>query len=503
MRRPRPLRRLGDRRRSRRAGSETPTPPPAQPASVLWFDDDASAPFAEPAAPLPPTPARPPTPTRPPAPAAPPEPRAAVPPPRKTPPRRRGDPGGRRLVLGLLATYLLVIAAVAGTYLLLRDSGSRPAAVSVGGSRFGPAASSAPRKQSLLDALAPVLASSSGGSVPNSAATHVNVALPVARAVAQLFVVGFAGTGPNAPIVGRLRERDWGGVVVGAANYQDPGQLRQLVDRIAAAARAARHTPPLLGARQAGDSASAFAGLAPASEAQLGAGGHPAAVQDQAIQAARVLRALHLNMNLAPDGDLGYQGTAIAARAFSADATIAARLTLAALRGYRQGGVIPVLGHFPGEGAASSDPQESAASVGLTSRELRARDEMPFAAALSDAPIMQMSDAVFAGLDGAQPATLSPAVIGLLRDGLHYRGLVMSGDLSAATAATGGNVGQAAVSALQAGADLLYVSGGTADSEEAYGAVLGALRQGQLSERQLALAVARILALKRAYGLLG
>src|SRR4051795_1152574 len=45
-----------------------------------------------------------------------------------------------------------------------------------------------------------------------------SLGLPLEAAVAQLFAVGFPGTGPQAPIVAKLRERDWGAVVLGPAN---------------------------------------------------------------------------------------------------------------------------------------------------------------------------------------------------------------------------------------------------------------------------------------------
>jgi beta-N-acetylhexosaminidase len=125
--------------------------------------------------------------------------------------------------------------------------------------------------------------------------------------------------------------------------------------------------------------------------------------------------------------------------------------------------------------------------------ELQARDLEPFTAAVAATPAMQMSDALFAAIDPAIPAALSPAAYALLRGKLHYAGIIISGDLS---------VGAAAAAALRAGADMLYVPGG-ADQEQAYAAVLQGLRSGQVRPTVLAEAAARVLALKRAYGLLG
>jgi beta-N-acetylhexosaminidase len=165
--------------------------------------------------------------------------------------------------------------------------------------------------------------------------------------------------------------------------------------------------------------------------------------------------------------------------------------------------VVAVLGHFPGEGAASQDPESGPATVGLSLAELRTRDLVPFAAALHSASAIQTSDALFSAIDPVTPAAISPAAVALLRQRLQYGGVIVSGDLTAAASYAGTSVGAAAVAALRAGSDMLYVPGDPADQEQAYTAVLLAVRGGQLPLRTIAVAVARVLALKRGYGVLG
>jgi beta-N-acetylhexosaminidase len=63
-------------------------------------------------------------------------------------------------------------------------------------------------------------------------------------------------------------------------------------------------------------------------------------------------------------------------------------------------------------------------------------------------------------------------------------------------------VPDAAVQALQAGADMVYISGSLGDQEAAYNAVLNAVRRGQIRESQVRQSLLRILLTKRAYGLL-
>ena len=107
-----------------------------------------------------------------------------------------------------------------------------------------------------------------------------------------------------------------------------------------------------------------------------------------------------------------------------------------------------------------------------------------------------MSNAIYAAWDGVTPATLLPDAVDELRDRLGVEGAVVSADLVATTAATGGSVGEAAIDALQAGVDLLVVPGGRTQQDEAYRAVVAAVRSGKLPAERIVGALARIAAVR-------
>src|SRR3954454_1398742 len=95
------------------------------------------------------------------------------------------------------------------------------------------------------------LASCGGGDAadqhgPLPAPGTPELGLPLETAVAQLFAVGFAGTGPDAHVVRRLRTRDWGVVVLESSNVAGPRQARALTGAITAAGRRHRRPGPLV-----------------------------------------------------------------------------------------------------------------------------------------------------------------------------------------------------------------------------------------------------------------
>lgn len=188
----------------------------------------------------------------------------------------------------------------------------------------------------------------------------------------------------------------------------------------------------------------------------------PAEIESQVKNVARRMAANGVNMDLAPvldvDGKDVLPGTADpdGLRSFSGNTSVVTRDGLAFVQGLRQGGVIPVVKHFPGLGGASGNTDVEAAHT-LAWRVLEKVAVPPFAAAIrAGAPAVMVSNATVPGL-ARYPASLSPAVISHELVGrLHFRGLIMTDSLSAvAISAAGFTLPQAVVQALVAGADMV------------------------------------------------
>src|SRR4051794_33953198 len=395
-------------------------------------------------------------------------------------------------------------AVVAVVLVLALSSGGERSSLPEAGSSFGATATATgPRKgTTLIDALAPVFAQ--GRSViANPAAerrpradTVPGLPVPTAQAAARLFLVGFPGTGPDRRVLGRLAGHEWGGVVLEQGNGTSRGQVATMVARIRRAALARGHEAPLVAAAQIGDGANAVP-VGPGLQSELRA---PAEAQREAQDAAGPLREAGVHAALAPVADVGAAGGPWEAGAFSDDPTAVAAMSTAAVAGWKAGSVAPGPGHFPGEGAASGDPSLKPSTVGLSLDELRTRDLRPFAAVSDNVPAIQLSSATYVAYDGVTPATLLPEVVTLLRKDIGFRGVVVSGDLAAASLATGRPVAEVAVAALKAGCDLLWVPGDAADQEAAWRAVVRALRSGDVPAARVAEALGRDSVLRASAG---
>ncbi|HEY7812437.1 MAG TPA: glycoside hydrolase family 3 N-terminal domain-containing protein, partial [Nakamurella sp.] len=194
---------------------------------------------------------------------------------------------------------------------------------------------------------------------------------------------------------------------------------------------------------------------------QMAATWTPAQVQAAAVRTARQMQAVGVTVDLAPvldvdGGDGPNASNPDGLRSFSADPTTVVRYGTAFADGLLQGGVTPVVKHFPGLGGATANTDYGPADTRRLA-ELRATGLVPFRAAVAaGAPAVMISNAAVPGLT-TLPASISPAAVQtLLRDELGFHGLVLTDSLSAGSvSAAGYGIVRAAVAAVEAGADMV------------------------------------------------
>jgi beta-N-acetylhexosaminidase len=413
----------------------------------------------------------------------------------------QADPARRRLLLALLATLALGAGAAGFVVGAGHESDAGDAASNVPSPGRG-----APKERvSFLARIVPPPAKRGrrrGPAVPRSVADLAR-RLPVERKVAQLFLFGFRGTDLTAEIFGRLRRFDLGGIVILGPNYIDATQLGALAGEAAVIAREERHVPPWVVTSQEGGELNSFPDLPPAAL--------PADVlsADQAgtaaSESAATLRGLGLNGVLGPVVDVGQEnGSALGARLYSDDAREVAAYADATVTAYRSQHVLSAVAHFPGLGAADQPTEEGPATVGLGLDELRERDLLPFKAAIdAGVPAVLIGHALYPFNDFTVPASLAKQVAtDLLRRELRFKGVGITDDLADPAITAIHTVPDAAVRAVRAGADILYVSGSTSDQQAAYVAVLRAVQRGRIPRRRLDQAIGRILLAKQDYDLI-
>jgi len=200
----------------------------------------------------------------------------------------------------------------------------------------------------------------------------------------------------------------------------------------------------------------------------------------------REARAVGLNWVLGPVCDVNNNpaNPVINVRAWAEDPAAAGALASAFLRGAQAEGVLCCAKHFPGHGDTSSDSHLELPVLPHSRERLEAVELPPFREAIAAGVASVMTaHLLLPALDPTHPATLSSAVLtGLLRRDLGFGGLVVTDALVMEAIAGRYGAGEAAVLALEAGADLVLMP---ADADGALAAICAAVQAGRLSRQQL------------------
>ncbi|MEO6999999.1 MAG: glycoside hydrolase family 3 protein [Terracoccus sp.] len=231
----------------------------------------------------------------------------------------------------------------------------------------------------------------------------------------------------------------------------------------------------------------------------LGAGGSNADARTAAAITGRELLAMGVNTDFAPvcDVNVNALNPVIGTRSFSSHPDLAARLVAAQVAGYqRDGGISSSAKHFPGHGDTATDSHVAFPVITHTRQQWEQIDAPPFRAAIREQIDMIMTAHLsFPALDDSgDPATLSHAILtGVLREELGFTGVIVTDSLAMQGVRDLYGDAEVAVRALLAGADQLLM---TPAMDDAYAAVLAAVRSGRLKRRDLDAKVERVLRLK-------
>lgn len=347
---------------------------------------------------------------------------------------------------------------------------------------------------------------------PAGTARELAESLKPGHLVGQMMMVGFPGTEVPGAFLERVASGEAGNVILFSRNVESPDQVRHLVralQRVALAnglgllvatdqegGRVVRLKPP--------------ATWFPSAMA-LGATADDRLVERIARATAAQLRACGISMDLAPVLDIqnNPRNPVIGVRSFGATPELVASLGAAFIRGLHAEGVAATAKHFPGHGDTEVDSHLDLPVIPHPMERLDRVELVPFRAAMEEGvDAVMTAHVVFPAIepDPRRPATHSAAVLqGLLRRTLGFAGVIVTDclEMRAISERLGVGMDEAAVRAVEAGADLVLVSHTQELQQAAYDGLLRAVEDGRIPRERLVASVSRIVSLKERLGLVG
>lgn len=295
-----------------------------------------------------------------------------------------------------------------------------------------------------------------------------------------------------------LSEYAVGGIVYSSRNVQDADQFQEMLANTKSMYQELYNTELWMVVREEGAvnviAGSATGVAAQAAAGEIGSSGDTGNAYQAYLALGSYLKEYGVDVNLGPVCDVPGEGSYLGERAFNTDADIVTSMIQSAVNGQKDGGVITCLTAFPGRGSASGDPANGTATAARGLEEMRSVDFLPFSTGIAAGAQMVMVSNVTA--EGDVPCSLSSAMItDVLRGELGFQGVVVTEDMDQKAITDHYSSGDAAVMALQAGADMILKP---ADFVEAYAAVLAAVADGTLTEERIDESLVRIYTIKMA-----
>ena len=342
-------------------------------------------------------------------------------------------------------------------------------------------------------------------------------AMTTEQKVSQLLVAGIEGTQLGQDAVQAVQDYQVGGVILFGRNVESAWQLAELTNGLKDLN--GDYTPLFLCVDQEGGRVDR---MPPEVERTPSAWSVGQTLDTEGVGAAygallaEECAAFGFNMDFAPSLDIwsNPDNTVIGDRAFGNDWEWTAFFGMSAVESMEeQGGVIPVVKHFPGHGDTSVDSHVALPVVDKSLEELWQSELVPFNMTLNQedyfgaqagpsAPAVMVAHILLSRVDPDYPASLSHRVVtGLLREEMGFDGVVCTDDLTMGAVSNTYGMGEAAVLAVEAGCDLLLVCHGADNLTAARDALLEAADSGRISPERLDESVKRILSLKGEYGL--
>ncbi len=345
--------------------------------------------------------------------------------------------------------------------------------------------------------------------------------------IGQMLLIGFNGKKVNAqsPVVKMIENNNIGGVILFDydfrtsqfdKNIESPAQVKQLnrdLQRFTAEGNLKQHRPQLpllISVDYEGGKitrlSEQYGFPATLSAANIG----KKSVEDaeaQAASMAQTLKEAGFNLDFAPvlDVNVNPDNPVIAKkeRSFSSDAATVARYASIYSRQFLNQNIQCVYKHFPGHGSSTKDSHLGFVDVTDTWQPYELEPYRQLLSSDDACGVVMTAHIVNRQLDASgAPATLSHTILtGLLRDQLHFNGVIITDDMQMKAISDHYGLEKALVLAINAGADMMIFGNNLTvapqDPEQLIDLIESKVKSGEISQKRINDAYQHIVVLKQ------
>lgn len=303
-----------------------------------------------------------------------------------------------------------------------------------------------------------------------------------------------------------IEKYNLGGYILFASNIENSTQTQELINGLKKSSK----IQPFVGVDEEGgrvarigkNSAMGVEKIEPM--AQFGKSQNYERANEIGTTIGKYIKNLGFNLDFAPDTDVltDSNNTEIGDRSFGNDPEVVGKMATEVVKGLQSENISTVLKHFPGHGGSIGNSHQGFSLSNRTEEELKKCEIVPFKTAIENgADCVMVAHMSLPNVTGDNiPATLSKKVVtDMLKTELNFKGVVFSDSMSMGAITENYGTGDACVKAVEAGIDMVLMP---ENLDEAYNAVLEAVKNGKISQERLDDAVSRIIKAKIQRGII-
>jgi|GEM_PF-436536 len=312
--------------------------------------------------------------------------------------------------------------------------------------------------------------------------------------IGQLFMIGFEGTTLTSETKDLFKIVRPGGIILFSRNIQDANQLKKLIRDLQNLSLEENGLPLFVAVDQEGGLVRRIQWIGDEiSQAEI-------KNNDQAYQIGLKrggeLNSLGINLNLAPVLDTTKKGDFLYNRSFQRSPETIGELGKSLILGQKDSGIFTAIKHFPGYGGISFNPE--VVKIPILSQ---IPEVSQFQKAIEAQPeLIMTANVIYSEIDEELLFTFSPKGIRFLKEKIKDDYLIISDDLSNKVLKENFSLENSIILAKKAGVDILLVAGWNRDYQDqlnAFNALLKAVQEKEVDERQVDDSVLKIIKLKQ------
>ncbi|KEF38067.1 beta-glucosidase-like glycosyl hydrolase [Schinkia azotoformans MEV2011] len=346
---------------------------------------------------------------------------------------------------------------------------------------------------------------SSGQQQKTQSISEIVSGMTLNEKIGQMILAGITGTTMDTNTRNLITQYNVGGIIFYKNNLVNPWQAVQLVNQIKAVN--ATNLPLLLSVDEEGGRITRLPGglVNLPSNQQIGVVNNQKFSYKVGAILGEELKSFGLNMDFAPVLDINSNpnNPVIGDRSFGDNAKLVSRLGIQTMKGIQSQNIIATIKHFPGHGDTSVDSHLELPIVNKSLKELKELELIPFERAIKKgADVVMVAHILLPQLDPQNPASMSKTVMSdILRNQLDFEGVIITDDMTMRAITDHFDIGRAAVESVKSGSDIILVGHHYKNVVETISSLKSAVQKGEISEQRINESVARIIALKRKYGI--